>query len=170
MTVINSKKSPYKNRNDLTLEFPFWDQIQIIIFISFSSIWICDTFIFHYSTFLAKYVSLSIRIPIFTILFFLAGYLAKTGLKIVFKEVRTPPEVIEKSVFGIVRHPVYLASLLTYFGLTISSLSIICFIYFIVICIVHNYAATYEEKKLIEKFGEKYISYMEKVPKWLPIK
>ncbi|MGB2895399.1 MAG: hypothetical protein WBB65_04450 [Anaerolineales bacterium] len=75
----------------------------------FAATWITDTFFIKYATFLNKYVPLVARIPFGVVLLVLSGYLAKTGLSI---------------VFGVVRHPVYLSEILLYLGLLMLSISL----------------------------------------------
>jgi len=53
-----------------------------------------------------------------------SGYLAKKGLAIVFGEKIEKPAVIRKSVFGIVRHPIYLSEILFFPGFLGLSLSL----------------------------------------------
>ena len=67
------------------------------------------------------------------IILFSSGYLAKKGLNIVFGEIREEPGVIRKGVFGIVRHPIYLGSILFYLGLLTLTFSIIATIIWIFI-------------------------------------
>jgi hypothetical protein len=59
--------------------------------------------------------------------------------------------VIRESVFGVVRHPVYLSEILFYLGLLMLSLSL-----------------AYEEKLLLARFGKDYAKYKREVPMWLP--
>ncbi len=162
------KRSDHKNRKDLEDEHPLGDLGQIIFLLIFLTVWISDSFIFRFSTFLSTDISIYLRLPFSVVLLLLSGYLARTGLKIVFKEVRTPPCVIEKRVFCLVRHPIYLASLLLYLGFIILTLSLVSFGLFIIIFLFYNYIATSEEKTLEKKFGKEYISYMKRVPKWIP--
>jgi protein-S-isoprenylcysteine O-methyltransferase Ste14 len=53
-----------------------------------------------------------------------SGYLAKKGLAIVFGEKIEKPAVIRKSVFGAVRHPIYLGEILFFLGFLGLSLSL----------------------------------------------
>lgn len=47
-------------------------------------------------------------------------------------------------------------------------LSTISLVLWLCIFIFYNYIATYEEKRLEQIFGQDYIDYKKKVPKWLP--
>jgi protein-S-isoprenylcysteine O-methyltransferase Ste14 len=76
--------------------------------------------------------------------------------------------VVSSGAFRYVRHPLYLASLLTYLGLTLSTMSIGSFILLVGIFGFHNYIASYEEKWLEIRFGEEYRTYKENTGKWFP--
>jgi protein-S-isoprenylcysteine O-methyltransferase Ste14 len=77
-----------------------------------------------YTTDLNGYVPLGIRVPFGVILLVLSGYLARMGLSIVFGEKREKPGVIRKSVFNVVRHPIYLSEILLYLGFLMLSISL----------------------------------------------
>lgn len=155
-----------KHREDLAGEHKKWDLIQLLLVISFLIVWILDSFVLGFSILLEGivpgYLLLILAIPFWI----LAGYLAKTGMGIIFGETRDPPVVVTKKVFGHTRHPVYLGSLLLYLGLCISSFSAISFAYLVVIFLIYNHFVKFEEKLLINQFGEKYIKYTKKIPRW----
>jgi len=111
------------HRDDLTGEHAVGDGGQLAFALLFGTVWIADTFFLYHTTFLNRLVPLGIRIPLGGALLILAAYLAVKGLAIVFGEMREEPEVITKSVFGVVRHPIYLAESLAYLGLLLISLS-----------------------------------------------
>jgi protein-S-isoprenylcysteine O-methyltransferase Ste14 len=67
-----------------------------------------------------------------------------------------------------VRHPLYLASILTYFGLTISTASLFSFALFVGIFVFYNYIAGFEEELLEGKFEEEYRNYKRRTGKWIP--
>jgi len=89
-------------------------------------------------------------------------------MKIVFGEVRDKVEIIQKSVFNKVRHPMYLGAILLYLGLIVLTLSISSFGLWIIIFIFYNQIAKYEEGLLLNHFGEDYKDYMKKAGRWLP--
>ena len=158
----------HNNRDDLAGEHFFSDLGQLILLLVFLTVWIIDSFFLHYSTFVAKYIPLFIRIPVSVIILFLAGYLAKAGLNIVFGEIREEPGVIKEGVFGIVRHPVYLGSILFYLGLLIFTFSIFATIIWFIIIAFYYYIARHEEKLLLKRFVKDYEEYMKEVPMWIP--
>jgi protein-S-isoprenylcysteine O-methyltransferase Ste14 len=98
----------------------------------------------------------------------LAGYLAQQGMKIVFGEERAAPAVIEKGVFGLVRHPIYLGCILFYAGLVMFTFSLSAAVICIAIMAFYHYIAKYEERILLTRFGKKYVEYTESVPMWIP--
>jgi protein-S-isoprenylcysteine O-methyltransferase Ste14 len=158
----------HKNRKDLIGEHRFGDMGQLILFFIFATVWIGDSFFFKYSTFIAAYIPWYIRIPLVIILMFISGYLAQTGLKIVFGEVRPEPVVIDKGVFQIVRHPIYLGAILCYLATVLITLSLVSALVLCIIIIFYHFLARFEERLLIDKFGESYEEYMERVPMWFP--
>jgi protein-S-isoprenylcysteine O-methyltransferase Ste14 len=165
------KKAPTKahhKRDDLTGEHAFGDSGQIIFACLFAGVWIADTFFFQYTTFLNGYISLGARIPMGVILLILSGYLARTGLAIVFGDRREKPAVIRKGVFNVVRHPVYLSEILFYLGLLMVSLSLAAVgVWMVTIGFLHR-ISKYEEKLLLARFGQDYAKYMQEVPMWFP--
>ena len=157
-----------KLREDLTGEHRLGDAGQIILAILFFSSWIIDTFFLRFSTINSPIFPWFFRIPLGFVLIFYGYYLARTGLRIVFGEVREEPRVIRERVFSIVRHPVYLSELLVYLGLLILRFSLIAFLVWIAAVVFMVYISRYEENLLIKRFGKEYIDYMEVVPMLIP--
>jgi len=157
-----------QERKDLVGEHAIGDIGQIVFACLFAAAWIADTFFFKYTTFLNQYVPLIVRIPLAVILLVLSGYLAKTGLSIVFSEKREKPAVIKKSVFKIVRHPVYLGEILLYLGFQMLNISLIAAVVLVIAIGFLHYISRYEERLLIERFGTKYEQYRREVPMWIP--
>ena len=163
-------RKSHQHRGDLTGEHAFSDMGQLIFLVVFLIVWIADSFVFKYSTFLTQYVSNHIRVPIALIVLVISGLLAWTGLKIVFRETREEPQVITIGVFSIVRHPIYLSSILLYLGFILLSLSLLSALVWILIIVFYYMISRYEEKLLIQRFGSAYEEYKKKVPMLLPIK
>lgn len=161
-------KEAYDQGSDLTGEHKLGDAGQLILAVLFTTIWICDTFILEYTTFLNHMIPKAIRIPLGIIFLFVSGYLARKGLHIVFRGKRKKRGVIRESVFAIVRHPIYLSEILLYLGLLMMSLSLAAtFVLFMAILFLH-YISKYEERLLLERFGDEYKQYMREVPMWIP--
>ena len=164
-------RKSHQHRGDLTGEHAFSDMGQLIFLVVFLVVWIADSFVFKYSTFLTQYVSNYVRVPIALIVLVISGLLAWTGLKIVFGETREKPQVITSGVFSIVRHPIYLSSILLYLGfILLLSLSLFSALVWILIIVFYYMISVYEEKLLIQRFGSAYEEYKKKVPMLFPIK
>ena len=168
MAHKHTHKRAQQQRDDLTGEHALGDAGQIVLALLFAAIWIADTFFFKYTTFLNQYVPLGVRILSGAALLVLSGYLAKTSLSIVFGEERETPGVIRKSVFGVVRHPVYLSEILLYLGLLMLSISLAAAVVWVIAIGFLHYISRYEERMLLVRFGEDYENYMREVPIWFP--
>jgi protein-S-isoprenylcysteine O-methyltransferase Ste14 len=158
----------HENRDDLTGEHAFTDIGQIILLIVFLAVWIIDSFVLGYSTFIAGYIPLLIRIIIAAVILCLGAYLGQQAHKIVFKEVREVPGVIRKGVFNRVRHPMYLGAILFFLGLLILTLSTACSVIWLIILAFYHYVSKYEENLLLQRFGKDYENYIKEVPMWVP--
>ena len=143
--------------DDLAGEHTMGDAGQLTLACMFAAIWIADTFFLRRTTFLGASVPLGFRIALAAILFALAGYLARTGMAIVFGENRAENTVVRDGVFRFVRHPIYLGELLLYAGLLTLSFSLAAAVVWLV-------AIGF----MLARFGEAYRQYMREVPMWLP--
>ncbi len=168
MSAEKLKRKKHDDREDLIGEHRWGDAGQMVLLVVFLINWVLDSFVFTYSTFLSQYVPVYIRLPLAIVVTGFSLYFAKSGLDIVFGEVRDQPEVIQKGVFGIVRHPVYFGALTGYLGLFLYSLSISSFVLLMLIIVFYNYVAAYEEKLLSHHLGDDYAAYMKQVPRWIP--
>jgi len=124
MDLKEIQKKAHKHREDLTGEHPLGDAGQVLLACLFAATWIADTFFLKYTTLLNGYIPLGVRAPLAVLLLIGSGYLAKKGLAIVFGEKIEKPAVIRKSVFGAVRHPIYLGEILFFLGFLGLSLSL----------------------------------------------
>lgn len=168
MAHQHKKREEHQQREDLTGEHAVGDAGQLILAILFAAVWIADTFFLKYSTFLNSYVPPGVRIALGAILLVLSLYLAKEGLSIVFGEKREIPGVIRKSVFNVVRHPIYLSEILLYLGLLMLSISLAAAFVWVISILFLHYISRHEEKLLLARFGEAYQQYMREVPMWIP--
>jgi protein-S-isoprenylcysteine O-methyltransferase Ste14 len=148
-------------------EHPLGDAGQLILFGVFLITWILDSFILHRSTVLANIIPLTIRLTILGAALIIAFYLFKSGHVVVSGDQR-PTQVVSTGAFRYVRHPLYLGSILIYFGLTVSTASLVCLGLLVVIILFYNYIASYEEKLLKVKMGEAYTAYQKSTGKWIP--
>lgn len=163
-------RKSYQHRSDLTGEHAFSDIGQLIFLAIFLITWITDSFVFEYSTFFTQYVFIYIRIPIALVVLIISGLLARAGLNTVFGKTREGPHVITTGVFSIVRHPIYLGSILLYLGFILLTLSLLSVLVWILIIVFYYMISLYEEKLLVQRFGSAYEEYKKKVPMLFPIK
>ncbi len=146
-------KENHKQRSDLTGEHPAGDAGQIILAFLFAAIWLSDTFLFRYTTFLNQSVPNYIRTPVGFMLLIVSFYLTRNGLSIVFGEQREKPGVIRKGVFNLVRHPVYLGEIVLYLGMLALSISLAAALVWLIAIGFLHYISRYEERLLLERFG-----------------
>lgn len=168
MAVQQTRRNSYQNRDDLIGEHRMGDAGQIILAFLFAIVWIADSFFLNYSTFLNDYLSQWLRLPPAFFFLILSGYLARTGLSIVFGEIREKPTVIRKGVFNMVRHPIYLGEILLYLGFLLISISLAAAAVWLLAIAFLHYISRHEEKLLLARFGKEYEHYMQEVPMWLP--
>jgi protein-S-isoprenylcysteine O-methyltransferase Ste14 len=169
MKYVNGhKRGRHKKRIDIAGEYKWGDTGQIIILFIFIIGLISDILIFKLSISWQNILPWYLRLVIFISLFIFSGYLAQNGLKKVFKEERKEIIVIDTGVFSIVRHPIYLGSIIVYLSFVVLSLSIVAFFIFLIIFVFYYYLCRYEEKILIKKLGNKYQVYMKNVPMLIP--
>ena len=158
----------HETRKDLAGEHKLGDLGQIIFLAIFLVVWITDSFFVKYSTQFSEYAPLYLRIPLAILILIIAGYLAKKGLTAVFAEVREKPIVIRDGVFSVVRHPIYLGSILFYLSLLTAFCSTVAVFIWVVIILFYIFLCKHEEKLLIEKFGNDYEQYKLETPMLLP--
>jgi len=158
----------HHNRPDLVGEHKFGDAGQLILLVVFLAVWVSDSFIFHYSDFLAQYVNLSIRIILAAIVLTISFIMARKSLNTIFGTVRERPILIRDGLFRIVRHPVYFSAILLYLGLITLTLSLASVGVWIITILFYIFICKYEEKILIQEFGEDYLQYKKEVPMLIP--
>jgi len=152
----------------LSGEHRWGDAGQLIFFVIFLGVWIADSFVFHYSTFLQSEVPDFIRLAVAGPVLIAGWILARQGLKAVFGTPREKPELIKSGVFRIVRHPVYAGALLFYLGAIIITLSIVSAALWPLIIAFYVYLCKYEERLLTEEFGNDYLEYKRKTGMLFP--
>ncbi len=147
-------------------EHPYGDAGQLILLALFLVVWVGDSFFLHVSTFLSNQVHLYIRLAISSLALVAAVSLFKSGHVVAHE--RRPAGVVSTGAFRYVRHPLYLAGILFYFGLSVSTASLLSLTLLAMIFVFYDYIAGYEEKLLEMKYGERYSSYRRRTGKWLP--
>ena len=162
------QRKTHEHREDLAGEHKLGDIGQIILLIVFIIGLLADKFVLHFSLPLVQFLPSYLRVLIALPFFVLSFYLARYGLKTIFGEQREELVVIKSGVFSIVRHPIYLASILVYLGFIIISLSIIASCIWVIIILFYYYISRYEERILVDKLGTQYEDYMKQVPMFIP--
>ena len=160
----------HAGHEDLTGEHKLGDAIQLILLVVFLAVWILDSFILGFSTFLADKIPWFIRWPAGIILLILTFLLERSGLQAVFGEPQETPHVITYGAFSVVRHPIYLGAILGYAGLTSLTLSLASAALLLVIIPFYRFISRYEEILLTERFGDEYREYKKKVPMLFPLR
>ena len=94
-------------------------------------------------------------------------FMSLSGLRSLFQET-TYPELIISGIHRYVRHPLYLGTFLFIWGLSILFPYLSLFITNAVITLYTLVAIRFEEDKLIDEFGEQYVTYRKTVPKLIP--
>jgi len=75
--------------------------------------------------------------------------------------------LLTRGPYAFSRHPTYLSILTLLFGWVIFYGSVAVFIAFVAGCVCFNFFAVREERALEAHFGEAYLEYENKVPRWL---
>ena len=84
--------------------------------------------------------------------------------------------IVDWGIYGVSRHSHLLASVITILGVIImgwntqSTLYLFLWLYFVLDIAFNHYAILYEEKRNVEKFGQEYVDYMKRVPRYFPLK
>jgi len=149
-------------------EMPYSHLLQLSSAVVFLLVWSLDSFLFKFSVGLASFVLWVFRLIGALCVIILGIMLVRSAENALFHEELEAPTVIDKGILGHVRHPLYLGVLMIYIGFIIGTFSIISFVIFIFVALIHNKLANYEEQDLERIFGEEYLEYKTRVPKWIP--
>jgi protein-S-isoprenylcysteine O-methyltransferase Ste14 len=77
--------------------------------------------------------------------------------------------VVDVGPYRWVRNPMYLAVFLVVAGETLLFLSVPLLVYLgVVALLVQVFVVGYEEPALTEQFGDEYLAYLHRVPRWIP--
>lgn len=153
------------NRDEYGEEFPHNHLIQILLFVIYLMIWIPDSLIFHFTTFLTNTIPFLLHVTIGAIIFVIGLVLMELAHRELFEKKLSG--LITTGILSHTRHPMYFGTILAYLGGIIGTLSLITLIPWLLSVILYYKMATYEEQKLEEKYGQEYLEYKKKVPKWI---
>jgi protein-S-isoprenylcysteine O-methyltransferase Ste14 len=148
-------------------EHPYGDTGQLIILGLFLVVWAEDSFFLHALTFMPDFLSVYIRLVILALMLAVAAYLISSGHKVV-NAAEHATGIVSNGAFRYVRHPLYLASILAYAGLSLATASLLSLMMSTVAALFYNYIASYEEEILQRKYGQAYSTYKEQTGKWFP--
>ncbi|MGC9342247.1 MAG: methyltransferase family protein [Bacteroidales bacterium] len=158
----------HKGRPDLTGEHPAGDTGQLLLFLLFFATWLLDVFFLNitYSGRGESAFPLGNRMAY--ILLAISIILLYAGSKQVFRIKNKKPRVIKEGIFRWIRHPIYLGAVIFYIPFLLFAFSYFAAIVWVIIAGFYIFIARYEEKLLIEKFGEEYRQYRREVWFFLP--
>jgi protein-S-isoprenylcysteine O-methyltransferase Ste14 len=149
-------------------EYPYTDTILPLSAVFFFLVWVLDSFAVKFSVGYTSFVPDAARIVLFVALEISAALLAYFSHNALFGEKQKECKLITDGVFGYVRHPLYLGILLIYLGFIFGSMSIISIVPLVCYIFLFDRMATYEEEALVRIYGDTYLEYKKKVPKWIP--
>lgn len=156
-TVLKEKKG----------EHPFGHAGQMISFAAFMAVWAADSFFGHWSTFLARFVPLGVRLALLALCLTASVALIRSAAAV--HHIEGPSDhVVTTGPFRLVRHPIYLAVMLVYKGLALATASLLALAVLSGIFFYYNYIAGYEERLLEARFGAAYKEYKSRTGKWVP--
>lgn len=158
-------------RHGLGSEHPLCDRVQLFMLVFFFGVWGIDLlsfFLFEYST--VVFHALAFPLLLVGTIFFIivSTFLISKSHKAVLEQVYDPPEMVDSGVYGWVRHPLYLGTLLFCLAFVFVSVSLVSVAIWVALLIFYDRMATYEERSLVEILGERYVAYQKRVSKWFP--
>ena len=148
-------------------EMPYTPLIGFSTSMIFMIVWMIDN-LFSISVILNRSCPLIIRSILFFIILCLGVIFIYLSRKALLHDGELSDTLITRGIYGRVRHPLYLGGLLIFLSFILLSISLISIALFIIMFILYNKMATYEEKILEDMFGVQYLDYKKQVPKWIP--
>jgi protein-S-isoprenylcysteine O-methyltransferase Ste14 len=81
----------------------------------------------------------------------------------------TSGRLVTEGVFGMVRHPTYLAHTLMFAGAFLfTSVAAVGIVTLLDVMVINSIVIPLEERELVARFGKDYMEYQKKVPKYFP--
>ena len=158
----------HKHEHRLGIEAPHSHLIQGLCLVIFTIVWIFDLLVFKFSIVLNDFVPWIVRLILFIVVIAVAYAFIHISHNILFRRPENKDELIVDGILRHVRNPMYFGVLLIYLAFICLSISLISIGLWIIIIIIYDRLASYEENELEKLFGEKYLKYKKKVPKWIP--
>jgi len=158
---------PHEHKKGAGKEYPKTHLILISSVIMFITTCVLDTFLLNFSTQLAFIIPLIVRIIPFAIMLLIALVFQHLSHQAVFNE-EDVNSLKKSGIFAHVRNPVYLIMPLYFIAFVLLTMSLISIVPIIISFIMYTPMVKFEEKDLEKVFGQEYLEYKEKVPRWLP--
>ena len=149
-------------------EHPQTHLIHIICITGFIGVCMSDSLIFNFSTFLINYIQPLVRVILFCIFLVIALLFFKLSGNAVFPHDQEEKPLAKTGIFAHVRNPMYLGTPLIFIAFIFLTLSLISIVPLIITMVLFNNMVKFEEKDLEKIFGQEYLEYKKKVPRWLP--
>jgi protein-S-isoprenylcysteine O-methyltransferase Ste14 len=149
-------------------EHPLGHLIQLSCLAAFLAVWTLDSFLLHLTTFGASLVPLAVRLGAAGLILSLALYFSLKGHVVLQDVPGSGDGPTRDGAFARVRHPIYLGTLLVYVSLSLSTLSLLGLAAVGGCLPFYDLIASYEEGRLVLKYGDAYRDYERKVPRWIP--
>ena len=149
-------------------EVPYGHIYHAVLPIVFFLVWFLDSNIFGISTFLNDYVPYIIRLILFIVILALALIFILLSHQALFKSHQPSNSLITNGILRYTRNPMYFGILLIYVAFIFLSVSLISIALFIIVFLVYNWMVNFEQNILEKMFGDDFLEYKKKVPKWFP--
>ncbi|RLI55659.1 MAG: hypothetical protein DRO87_06965 [Candidatus Thorarchaeota archaeon] len=156
----------FHKHDHLAGEKPGSHKGQTLLAVVFFTVWIVDSFLLRLTTLLFSARVAWLCVPVGSAVLLLSLYLMNASHHQIFDT--KVQGVATGGVYGRVKHPMYLGTLLVYLGLAVMTLSLASILVWMVAAAYYNALANYEENLLEERFGGEYLEYRKSVRKWLP--
>jgi protein-S-isoprenylcysteine O-methyltransferase Ste14 len=86
----------------------------------------------------------------------------------IFNAASTPKdEPVTRGIYRHSRHPIYLSGFLMYTGMGIACTSWVVLVFAVLWIVIWHIVVPYEEKMLIEMYGDLYQKYLDRTPRWI---
>jgi len=95
--------------------------------------------------------------------------LITAALAIINRANTTGGEPVTRGLYRYSRHPIYLAAFIALFGICTATASWICLTFSVTIIILIHLQVLSEERYCLERYGNSYREYMNRVPRWIGI-
>jgi len=158
---------PNEHKEGAGKEHPKTHLILLVSILLFAPICILDSLVFNISTHLTLVIPLFVRIILCVIILVIAIAFMQLSEKAVFSDEEVKP-LKKTGIFAHVRNPMYLSIPLIFIAFVFLTMSLISIVPIIITFTMYTNMVKFEEKDLEKIFGQEYLEYKGKVPRWLP--